>query len=711
MKVLQQLNESMYIRAIRRGLIITIPLVMAGSFALVLNHLPVQWYQNLMLELFGESWKNFGNYIVQGTFSIISLIVLLSVSYSMSEAYVHSADERLNPLYGSVTALASYIALLRIPNGGLPPEPIGNTGLFLSIFVGAVSSWLFVRLYLLGKLKLRIYSDSADPTVSQAMYSLFPALMTVMLFGLIRLAFDAVGITDLHAAIYEGVAHLTGGLHSANVGSAIAYVFLVHFLWFFGLHGTNIMETAANSLFFPNLAANQELIASGQAATHVYTKEFFDVFVYQGGSGSTICMIIAIMILTRRTNTRQIAKISAIPGLFNVNELMAYGVPIVLNPYFLIPFIGVPLLLTLTTSAAMAMGIVPVVTSSVNWTAPILLSGYQSTGSVAGSILQVFNVALGVVCYAPFVKFNQRHKERENKEALKGLLDCVFSGVQGITARGDSIGNLARSLAAALRDDVKIALASPDKEDNALYLLFQPQVKSDGTLHGAEALMRWKHPQLGLIPPPVVIALAEETGLEQIVCNWTLRKAFRTLSYFNSQGLHLVLSVNVSPTQLSEDIGEITAKEIASSKVDPAEIEIEVTEQLALTPAARRRLGNLKSLGVRLAMDDFGMGHTSLMYLKEFDLDTLKLDGVLVKDVVSSGTSRDIIASIAHLAESSGIELIAEFVEQKEQCDVLREFDCNIYQGYLFSPAIPADELLTFNQSLSSGIPGDEPLK
>jgi EAL domain-containing protein (putative c-di-GMP-specific phosphodiesterase class I) len=498
---------------------------------------------------------------------------------------------------------------------------------------------------------------------------------------------------------------LFGDTANADLGTALGFVLLSHLFWIFGLHGTNIMEPVVNNVFVPNLELNAQELAQGLEPTHMYSKEFFDIFVLPGGSGASICLILAIIFLTKRTNTRQIAIISSIPSIFNINEILIYGVPIVLNPFFAIPFILTPAVLTLTTTAAMSVGLVPLATMSANWTTPVLLSGFMATGSVAGSLLQIFNILVGAACYGPFVILFQKHKAQEGRNALNGLTECVLAGMQNLTARGDGIGNLARGLAIALKEDLQTAMADPeDKPDCPLLLEYQPQIRSDGALHGVEALLRWKHPQLGMIPPPVTVALAEDSGIEDLLCRWTLRRSFRELKRWNERGLVTILSVNLSPTQISDDIAILVAHELEINALDPNLIELEVTEQLALTTASRRRLAQLKELGVRLAMDDFGMGHTSLMYLKEFDLSTLKLDGVLIKDILDSATSRDIITSISHLAEASGIELIAEYVETREQSDMLRSLGVHVYQGYLYSKPLPPDRLFTYWEGLRSSM-------
>jgi lactose/cellobiose-specific phosphotransferase system IIC component len=701
--IFDKISDNGLLQAVRRGLILIIPIIMAGSFALVLNNFPVQSYQDFMLLAFGDAWKNLGGYIWQGTFAILSVAVLISISYSLTEAYVNRTNVDLHPFFGSMTALACYIAIMYIPESAIPLQFLGALGLFIAILIAVLSSQMFILLHRFGRFRMRIYSDSADRTVGQSLNALFPAFITICAFAAVHMFFDAAGVRDMQTSMYERFRMLFGDTANADLGTALGFVLLSHLFWIFGLHGTNIMEPVVHNVFVPNLELNGLELAQGLEPTHMYSKEFFDIFVFPGGSGASLCLIIAIIFLTKRTNTRQIAIISAVPGIFNINEILIYGVPIVLNPFFAVPFILTPAVLTLTTTVSMSIGLVPLAVKSANWTTPVILSGFMATGSVSGSLLQLFNIIVGAACYGPFVIMFQKHKEREGQKALKGLTECVLAGMQNLTARGDGIGNLARGLAIALKEDLHQATAdAEDRPDCPLFLEYQPQIKSDGSLHGVEALLRWKHPQLGMIPPPVAVALAEDYEIEDLLCRWTLRRSFRELKKWSERGMSTILSVNLSPTQISDDIAEIVAHELETNSIDPKLIELEVTEQLALTTASRRRLAQLKELGVRLAMDDFGMGHTSLMYLKEFDVSTLKLDGVLVRDIVDSPTSRDIIRSISHLANSSGIELIAEYVETREQSDMLHSLGVHVYQGYLYSKPLLPDRLFTYSEGLRS---------
>ena len=152
---------------------------------------------------------------------------------------------------------------------------------------------------------------------------------------------------------------------------------------------------------------------AGEAPTNILTKEFFDCFVLIGGCGTTISLLLAIIIFSKNSSRRNMGYTAAIPMIFNINELMVFGLPIIFNPIMLIPFLATPLVCYSLSYASIATGIVPMITNEVEWTTPIILGGYTATGSVNGAILQVVNVIVGVLIYAPFVRILDKYSTKE----------------------------------------------------------------------------------------------------------------------------------------------------------------------------------------------------------------------------------------------------------------------------------------------------------
>ncbi|BAR98409.1 EAL domain-containing protein [Blastochloris viridis] len=250
-----------------------------------------------------------------------------------------------------------------------------------------------------------------------------------------------------------------------------------------------------------------------------------------------------------------------------------------------------------------------------------------------------------------------------------------------------------QKMSAALKDrreietDLRAAL-----ERNELELHYQPIVSlQDSRISGFEALARWRHPTKGMIPPSQFIPVAEDSGLILSLGDWALAAACREATRWPGD---LRVAVNLSPVQLlMPDLADTVAKLLAETGLAPHRLEIEITEQTVLadnehTIATLRRL---KEIGIRIAMDDFGTGYSSLSYLRTFPFDRVKIDRSFVADLKLGSDHAVIVQAVVSIAGALGITTTAEGVESEHQRDFLKALGCNEAQGFLFSPAIPAD--------------------
>ena len=230
---------------------------------------------------------------------------------------------------------------------------------------------------------------------------------------------------------------------------------------------------------------------------------------------------------------------------------------------------------------------------------------------------------------------------------------------------------------------------------------YQPVVRlDDGGICGVEALLRWRHPELGLVPPGDFIPLAEMTGLVIAFSPWVLRTACAQARDWHAAGhSDLGVAVNLSARQFQHpDLPGQVKRALEESKLDPAFLELEVSETSAMQApeASTQTLRALKALGVRIAIDDFGTGSSSLRYLRRFPIDALKIDRHFVEDLPDGFEDAAIVRAVVQLARGLDLRVIAEGVETQQQLDFLQHHACPEVQGYHFSYPVPAGEFEGF---------------
>ncbi|HJX85289.1 MAG TPA: EAL domain-containing protein, partial [Candidatus Angelobacter sp.] len=227
-------------------------------------------------------------------------------------------------------------------------------------------------------------------------------------------------------------------------------------------------------------------------------------------------------------------------------------------------------------------------------------------------------------------------------------------------------------------------------------VFYQPKVKiTNGQIVGMEALVRWRHPELGMVSPAEFIPLAEETGLIVPLGEWVLQTACRQNKAWQAAGLpKLCVAVNLSPRQFQQpDLLAMVERALKESQLDPNSLELEITESSVMrsTESAIVTMKALKTMGVHLAIDDFGSGYSSLAYLKRFPIDCLKIDQSFVRDVTGDPNDAAIVMAVITLAHSLNLSVVAEGVETEEQLRFLRLLRCDEMQGYLFSRPLDAE--------------------
>jgi lactose/cellobiose-specific phosphotransferase system IIC component len=697
--MLEKISRERHIAAIRRGLLFNIPFIIVGCFALMINNITLSPPEGIGPFYIGSPWRTVWQVITDASLNIMSVLLVLSTSYFLAETHDQVKKGILHPLSAALVSLTCLMAIIQpFAQGqttGTPFAWIGLGGILLAIMIALIATEIFLRLCSVFRTNTELNINTPDPVIYQVLTAILPAAATIVIFVLLKIGAAEIAIADIHQHVNIQIAQLIAWI-PGNFGKVVVFNLLVHLLWFLGLHGNNIMEPA---LMFINFNGTGEVATIISQATgdngRVLTKTFQDVFILMGGSGSSVCLLLALLCAPRRSSLTRLIKFAMIPAFFNVNEILIFGLPIVLNPVYLIPFILVPVVLAIVSYTSISLGFVPVIIHGIHWTTPVLLSGYLATESWRGVLLQLAGILIGTGIYLPFVIISEKHRAAEVQQAFNDFLAehrrAKHYAPTSLLLRHDHIGALAR----ILTHDLKEAICK-----QTLFLEYQPQINAGHRVIGVEALLRWSHQSYGLVPTPLIIAIAEEAGLIQELGKWVISTAGRQLGHWKDMGIKDVrMAVNISVTQLRQgSLVDDVASVVAANGLKPCEIELEITEDIALENDAKIdcTMEKLLDLGVRIAIDDFGAGHTSLRYIKHFPVHTLKIDHVLSCDVAQDRNCQEIITSMVSLCSSLNIDTIVEYVETREQFDILKQLSCALFQGYYFSPPLSSDNIMEY---------------
>lgn len=427
--VAAKIGSQKHLVAVRDAFISIMPITMAGAFATLVNvfvrDLPNEYLPDLgiadtmnwLITINGNVWW--------GTLAILSVAFVVALGYQLSKAY------KTNALAGGLVALASFIAIT--PQVATIAQETGDAvvgwgflgcayldakGLFTALLIGFISTIIYAKL--MNKNVTIKMPDSVPPAVSKAFASIIPGVIAIYTCG--ALAFIVSQVADGKAIgdlILQYVQMPFLGL-SQGLGAVVIVVLAVQLFWFFGLHGTNVLGAVLDGTYLTATLANESAYNAGEAMQYVWTRGSFDAYVWMGGAGCTIALIIAVLIFSKRADSKTIAKLSAPMGAFNINEPVVFGMPIVLNPIYFIPWLLVPVVLTVIAWCATAAGLVPYVHVPVPWVLPPVIYAFLATGgSFTAALLALVNLAIGIAIWSVFVIMANKFDVDEDQDEVE----------------------------------------------------------------------------------------------------------------------------------------------------------------------------------------------------------------------------------------------------------------------------------------------------
>lgn len=402
-----KIGSQRHLVAIRDGFVTIMPLIIAGSFAVLINNIGWQPYQDFMLKIFGEHWKDFGGAIWNGSFAIMSILVTCTIAYHLAKSYDKDGVGAAIVSLGVFFILYPQSPLKLVEGTGFSLQFLGSAGLFIAIIVALCATEIYIRLIGNPKLVIKM-PDGVPPAVSRSFAGLLPSIIVLIIAAAVVLLFRVIGIDDVFAALFAAIQKPLEGV-VGSFGGIIVLILVQQLLWFFGIHGSNIIAPVVNAVLLPMTLANTAAINAGKVPENIINSQFIDSYVNMGGSGTTIALLIAIFMVGRKSKQEMmIAKLGLAPGCFNINEPVTFGMPLVLNPIYFIPFILAPIASATIAYVLTVIGFVPPVAIVASWVTPPVLGAIISTNSLMGGVTAIICIAVSVLIYIPFVMISVR---------------------------------------------------------------------------------------------------------------------------------------------------------------------------------------------------------------------------------------------------------------------------------------------------------------
>lgn len=418
----KKLSNNIILASIRDGFIISTPFIIIASIFLLIANFPITGYPEFMAGIFGEGWASHLSVVVSATFDVITLLTVIGIAYAFAK------NLKVNGISGSVVAFVSFLILTQQSYPGFINEEgnafrglsfgnLGSQGIFLGMLTALLSVRVFAYIDHKGwTIKL---PDGVPPAVADSFAALIPSAFVMTLFFFIRLVFSFTNYEYAQTFIYEILQAPLMGFGEFAAFDVI-YQFLSNLFWFFGINGPAITNTVFRPIHETMTIANLTAFEAGESLQYIFTGPFRDFFSNFGGGGSTLSLVIVMLLMGKSQRLKQLGRLSIIPGIFGINEMIIFGLPVVLNPIILIPFLFVPVINSILSTIVMSLGIIPLTTGvALPFTTPFFFSGWLSTGSVLAGIFQIGLVALDCVLYYPFFKIlDNQYLEQENSQEV-----------------------------------------------------------------------------------------------------------------------------------------------------------------------------------------------------------------------------------------------------------------------------------------------------
>lgn len=416
------LSKNKVLVAIRDGFMITVPIVIVGSIFLLIASFPIQNWTEMLASVFGQGWDSYLYRVVSIAFDTVALLAAVGIGYCYAREL--GVD---NKIAGAMIALACFLIISPQKHplfvneagrafSGFAFANLGTRGMFLAMITGILSVQIFAWA-LKRKLIIRL-PDGVPPAVMDSFASLIPAAIAIVVFSIVNIIFANTHYEYAHNFIYEILQAPLIGLGKTHLFEVI-YQFLSTLFWFFGINGPAVTNTIFGPIHKALTLENYNAAQAGLQMTNIYTAGFSDFFCNFGGGGSTLGLVIMMSVIGKSNRIKTLGRLSLPAGIFGINEPIIFGLPIVLNPIMVIPFILTPVANTVLATLATVFKIIPITNGAqLPWTMPIGFSGFLITGSIVASLFQFFLLFVDMAIYYPFLRVLDKKYLEEEKNLV-----------------------------------------------------------------------------------------------------------------------------------------------------------------------------------------------------------------------------------------------------------------------------------------------------
>ncbi|WEV36502.1 PTS transporter subunit EIIC [Lactobacillus sp. ESL0677] len=414
-----KIGNQRHLVAIRDAFVDITPIIMVNSVFILLNSLVFSNPTVLKTFPYAAKLMDMGTMVNSGTLGFMTIFVTFVIGYRLLNSYI--ADGRIgskdiSPIHAGILSVATALIMFPLNNqavvsgtaktvtvGGVYTQALTSSGgMFVGIIAALLSTELLLVFYKAKKLRIKM-PDGVPPAVAQSFNSLIPESLVVIVFAVVSFTYVQIfhqSFTDLVQAIISKPLQVA---MQSWIGLFVIQ-FATQFLWFFGLHGQNIVASVTSPPMLAAIQQNMTAFAAHKVVPNIVTNPWIGMYTLFGGTGAILPFLIAIFIASKRKDYRDVAKLGLLPSFFNVSEPIMFGMPVVMNPYFVIPFIFVPLINLAIAYPLTALGLVAKSVVIPAWTIPPILTTWITTaGDIPATILSLLLFIMDIFLYLPFV--------------------------------------------------------------------------------------------------------------------------------------------------------------------------------------------------------------------------------------------------------------------------------------------------------------------